>query len=535
MERLEKLYAGLSALGARRLAAAGLITLTVFLTVMLSGYYLNRPTLETLYANLEQRDVARIGAALSEADIDFEVTSGGKTVMVEIGRKRQARMLLAEKGLPSGSGSGYELFDDMGSLGLTSFMQEITRVRALEGEIARTIQLMDSVKAARVHIVMPDKASFRSERQPPSASVVIRTSEAGNFASAPAIRHMVAAAIPGLSVERVTVLDTQGTVLASGEDAAASVPRKMLDLERMLAHEIRRKIDRTLTPFLGLNSFQTSVTARLNTDRKNIQETVYDPDSRVERSVRVVKEAGTTKNKSTQASVSVEQEIPDGEAENQPGEQSSQNRERREELTNYEMNSKTVSTVTSGYIIERLAVAVVVDQKRIAEALGEGATAEQIGQQLEEIRQLVASAAGHNEDRGDTIKVSAVDFVATASMIEPVPAMSFMDRVAGQTASIVKTLSILVVSALLILFGFRPAIRALVREPSATLPVAIGDDTGPAIEALADQTARAAVPGADMPANESGQPQQRLQQMVKSDEDRAAIVLKQWSREEAAA
>ena len=120
-------------------------------------------------------------------------------MLVRYGQTAQARMLLAEKGLPSSANAGYELFDKLGSIGLTSFMQEITRVRALEGEIARTIQAMKGVKAARVHIVLPDTGSFRRNRQPPSASVIMRTESAGDFSPAPAIRHLVAAAVPGMT------------------------------------------------------------------------------------------------------------------------------------------------------------------------------------------------------------------------------------------------------------------------------------------------------------------------------------------------
>ena len=135
--------------------------------VGLGSYYLSRPQLETLYTGLIAQDVSRIGAALREAGIAFDVNAQGTAVLVRYGQTAQARMLLAEKGLPSSANAGYELFDKLGSMGLTSFMQEITRVRALEGEIARTIQAMKGVKAARVHIVLPDSGSFR--RTPPDA------------------------------------------------------------------------------------------------------------------------------------------------------------------------------------------------------------------------------------------------------------------------------------------------------------------------------------------------------------------------------
>src|SRR5207344_1654733 len=165
-EQLERLWRSLIALGARRLATLGLVGLVVFATVGLGSYYLSRPQLEVIYTGLSPQDVSRIGAALKEAGITFDVNSQGNTVSVRRGQTAQARMLLAEKGLPTSANAGYELFDKMGSMGLTSFMQEITRVRALEGEIARTIQAMKGVKAARVHIVMPARGSFRREQLP---------------------------------------------------------------------------------------------------------------------------------------------------------------------------------------------------------------------------------------------------------------------------------------------------------------------------------------------------------------------------------
>ena len=158
----------------RKLAALAAIGIAVFALTGIGGYYLSRPSMETLYAGLDRQDVCSIGAALRDADIGFDVSADGTAVMVRYGQTAQARMLLAEKGLPHSSNAGYELYDKMGSLGLTSFMQDVTRVRALEGELSRTIQSMSGIKAARVHIVLPDEGSFRRIKQPPSASVVIR-------------------------------------------------------------------------------------------------------------------------------------------------------------------------------------------------------------------------------------------------------------------------------------------------------------------------------------------------------------------------
>ncbi len=162
-------------------------------------------------------------------------------MLVRRGQTAEARMLLAEKGLPSSANAGYELFDNLGSIGLTSFMQEVTRVRALEGEIARTIQAVKGVKAARVHLVLPDAGSSRRNRQTPSASVVIRTEAAGDFSSAQAIRHLVAAAVPELTVDQVTVLSTDGAILAAGGELASVVPTKLVELEKQSVVSCRRE------------------------------------------------------------------------------------------------------------------------------------------------------------------------------------------------------------------------------------------------------------------------------------------------------
>ncbi|RYE79064.1 MAG: flagellar M-ring protein FliF, partial [Myxococcales bacterium] len=203
----QQILDNLSALGARKLGAMAIIGLLVVAVVGLGAYYLSRPDMEVLYTGLDRQDVSRIGSELTEAGIAFDINAAGDSVSTPFSQTAGARMLLAEKGLPRSENAGYELFDQMGSMGLTSFMQEVTRVRALEGELARTVQTLKDVRAARVHIVLPEAGSFRRDTQKPSASVVIRTDGGGDFGSAQAIRHLVASAIPGMDVDEVTVLN----------------------------------------------------------------------------------------------------------------------------------------------------------------------------------------------------------------------------------------------------------------------------------------------------------------------------------------
>ena len=542
---IEQLKATLGKLGARKLVALGLVGAALMGAILYTSIYLSRPSYETLYVGLSRDDVNRMGLALGEAGIPFDVKSDGSSVLVPIGKAENARMYLAEKGLPTSNNAGYELFDNMGSLGLTSFMQEITRVRALEGEIARTIQAIRGVKAARVHIVLAEKGSFRRGDQKPSASVVIRAE--GGFAteSAQSIRQLVAAAVPSLDASAVTVLDTNGRLLASAGEATNGAALMTASLEQQVADRVDDSIRKALAPYLGTGHFQTSVQAVLDTDRRQINETTFDPESRVERSVRVVRESADSHNNRNDNATGVQQNIPQEEIQNRNGESSSEKTDRREELTNYEMNSRTVSTVSDGYTVKRLSIAVVIDQARLLETAGATPPpANFVDQQIVRIRDLVATAAGLNADRGDVINVTAVNFLdPVGADMEPV-STPWTDTLLRQSGSYVNALAILAAVGLLIWFGLRPLLREQNAEPVGT-EVAIRETSEGATPDLVDEQAagdgaQAVIGGpqayADQMKNSLSDLRQRmrmpaklrLEQMIDMDEERVAAVLKQW-------
>ena len=538
-EQLQTLVTSLAKLGWRRLTALGLIGVTVFAIVGVSGYYLSRPSQEVLYAGLDRQDVSGIGAALTEAAIPFDVSSDGTTIMVRYAQTAQARMLLAEKGLPHSTNSGYELYDKLGSLGLTSFMQDVTRVRALEGELARTIQTMNGVRAARVHLVMPDEGSFRRARQPPSASVMIRTDTVSDARMGQAIRHLVAAALPGMTVDQVTVLNTDGSLLSSGGDLDDLAAGKMLTLEKTVSKDIQDSVRKELAPYLGLHNFQISVAAKLNTDNRQTAETTYDPDSRVERSTRVVKENNTVQNNSSQAPTSVATALPQETKSSGDSKVSNTDNSKREELTNYEVSSKTVTTTSGGYTIDHMSIAILVNKATLA-----ATTPVALSAKLADIESLVTSASGLRKDRGDTIKVLAEDFADAGHDLEPVPSASIVDMLMHQSGTAINALAAVVVAVLLIMFGLRPLTRALIPgEPEmaalAAAPVV------PALEAPAGMAAADGGPVIDMRQEPNliedvtnrprRSPQRRLEQMVEFDETQAATILKQWVRRESLA
>ena len=275
LDQITSLPGNLAGLGTRRLAALAAVGTAAVVLIIAAALYLNRPSYETLYVGLESGDSNQIAIALAEMNIPFDVSADGSVVSVPAGLTSRARMVLAQRGLPNSSTSGYELFDSVGSLGLTSFMQEVTRVRALEGEIARTIRSINGITAARVHIVMPDRGSFRRGEQKPSASVMVRANSSNGRRSAEAVRHLVAASVPGLSVDEVTVLDSTGQLLASGDDFANSTMSRSLNIVQTVETEIVGNIDKALAPFLGIDNFRASVRAQINTDTQQIQETRF--------------------------------------------------------------------------------------------------------------------------------------------------------------------------------------------------------------------------------------------------------------------
>ncbi|WP_068316728.1 flagellar basal-body MS-ring/collar protein FliF [Polycladidibacter hongkongensis] len=565
-DNAEKIYANLAELGTRRLAALAFIAVFTFAAIGAAAYLLSRPEQEVLYANLERDDVTQIGAALQTAGIPFDVSADGAVVSVNVGSTAKARMLLAEKGLPRGSGAGYELFDQMGSLGLTSFMQSITKVRALEGEIARSIQQLQGVKAARVHLVLPEKASFRAEKMKPTASVLLRADSTTETNMAQSVRYMVAAAVPGLTAESVTVLDTEGRLLATGEDPkSASTGRKAM-LEEGISTRVQDSIRRALTPYLGVSNFEVSVAASVNTDNQRISETSYDPESRVERSFKVVRENESSQNASLETPTTVEQNLPEEEVDAQSGERSSAQNERREELTNYEISSRTVETIFDDYRVEKLSIAVLVNRERLVEELsssgqtslakgdataeGEQAVAREIPvdltDKIAEVEGIIAAAAGIDAKRGDEITVTAVNFLTPSNQLVEIPEPTLTEMLNRNLGTLVNAAAILVVTLMIIWFGLRPAVNFLIPRPDPVVEQAANESgAGMSQEQLAAIAAGTAAVG-ELPSPDAvdGDAQfavdgiddtlmnrsalKKLERAVEIDDMQAAIILKQW-------
>lgn len=547
-EQIQSIISNLRGFGPRRLAMMAGIMALVLSVIGVASVYLNRPAYETLYVGLDRSDVNQIGMVLADSGISFDVGAEGTSVLVAAGTTAQARMLLAEKGLPTSANAGYELFDNVGSLGLTSFMQQVTRVRALEGEIARTIQSIAGVKAARVHIVMSERANFRREEQQPSASVVIRYAGIDATRTAMSIRHLVGAAVPGLAAEKVTVLDSNGNLLAAGDDPNNTSAARSLGIEQTVEAQIGDNIRRALTPYLGPDNFRASVKADVNTDTRQTEETIFDPESRVERSVQSVRANENNSQKQASAPASVEQNLPETQPASTDGPQSSSQNDRKEEITNYEINSKKIATVSNGYTVSRMSIAVVVNQQRLAAILGKDAGPDKIAARIADIQKTVASAAGFDEKRGDVIDVSAVEFIDGLDG-EQVAAPGMLESLGHYAGSLINAGAFIVVVFLLAFFGLRPMAAALTAQ-SATAAAALAGPSFDEVQrslptpeaanaageppSLPEPGRAAAPPVDDLRQKIRPAPQERLARMVDLNEERTAQILRKWAVQEAA-
>lgn len=550
LDQLSQLWRNLATLGTRRLVALGLVAAFTFITVAGGAYYISRPAMIVLYSNLEPGDVNAIGTALRETGFAFDVSEDGRTVLTGASQATRARMVLAERGLPQSSSAGYELFDKLGSLGLTSFMQNVTMVRALEGELVRTIQGMKGVKSARVHLVMAEKSTFRRKSAAPSASVVLRQVGTTGSETAEAIRYLVAAAVPGMSVGQVTVLSSNGKLLATGDDSLSAAPGRLMELERTLGNHLSESIQQTLAPHIGLSNFNVSVQAKLNIDRREVNEKVFDPDNRVERSVRSVKETLDSEDSSNLTAATVTTEIPQPVADSS-GQVTKQQSEKRDETTNYEINTKVTQSVSEGYKIDNISVAVLINRASLLQSLGDGTTDEQVTSYIEGMQELVSSVAGLSAERGDQIVIKAVQFVAEAADAAPAGGFGVASVLGAYAGALIQAAVILLGLLILIFAGIKPAIRLMLNsQPSDPGTPAIAGQGAPALASqgsadeiadsddprmLEDQRQPSAAPDlqviAELAERERLKPENRLEQLVSHDVDQATVILKQWLRE----
>jgi len=403
------------AMGAARLAAMGGVA------VILIGFFAflilrwQTPDYTVLIADVSLQESAQIARELERLQVKYEARNEGATLLVPKLELPRIRMRLAEQGLPKGGGVGYEIFDKGESLGTTAFLQNINQLRALEGEIARSIRSLDRVQGARIHLVVPERALFARDRQDPTASIVLNVRGALEQSKVRAIQHLVASAVPGLKPQNIAIIDENGQLLASakGDDAAAAASG--LD-ERRLAQEtrLRGEIEDILGKIVGPKRVRVQVAAELEYNRITQTQDLFDPEQKVVRSTQTRNEKSASQQGNNQ--VTVGNELPGAPGRGAPpaananaADAQRENGEKSEEITNFEISRTQRQEVTEAGRLKRISVAVVVDG--VYERQGDAVTYQpRPAEELERIAAIVRSAIGFNEGRGDKIEVVNLRF-----------------------------------------------------------------------------------------------------------------------------
>jgi flagellar M-ring protein FliF len=403
-------------LGVVRLVAIGAVLLLVtgFFVVILTR--MSGDEYALLYSDLDATDSAQIVRTLERQGVPYQLTESGKTIHVPADLVPQTRMQLADAGLPSGGSMGYELFDDSDAFGTTNFMQNVNLVRALEGELARTIRAIDGVRAARVHLVLPKRELFSRQRQDPSASIVLTLASRRGLAAGQvvAIQNLVASAVPGLQPNRISVVDASGNLLAGGfegADGGVSLSSKSEEhrvrYETHLASTIERLLERTVGP----GRVRAEVTADMDFDRINTSEETYDPDGQVVRSSQSVEAEASSREGAGEPPVSVATNLPDPGFALNEGESAETTERRLEEVVNYEISKRVVNHVREAGVVNRLSVAVLVDGLYGTDAEGNAVYEPRSQDEINLLASLVRGAVGFNAERGDTVEVINMRFV----------------------------------------------------------------------------------------------------------------------------
>lgn len=458
-------------LGAARLILMTglLIGLTAFFIYIMSQ--ISAPDMDLLYADLDLAESGQIMSKLESMGIDVETRGDGGQIYVPSTQVARLRMMLAESGLPSGGSIGYELFDRTDGLGTSGFVQDINHVRALEGELSRTIKTINGVNTARVHLVLPRRELFSREKQNASASIFLKMRGAKRLSKQQvlAVQQLVAAAIPGLLTHHITVVDDHGTLLArgDGDEATMSGANMADDLRKTYERNLATSIEKLLESSLGPGKARVEVAADINYDKSTENLEKYDPEGQVVRSSQSTVDSSTDMGGDGYTPETVQNNLPGaapGAIGGGPAAGSTSNR--TSETTNYEI-SKTVTTlIREGGQINRLSVAVLVDGDYGLAADGKKTYKPRTEEELMQIKSLVRSAVGFQESRGDILEVVNMAFYRPEIQEDESVEDFFMGF---SQASIFKMIEILVfgiVGILVVLLIIRPVINKLLEGGS---------------------------------------------------------------------
>ncbi|GGY11002.1 flagellar M-ring protein [Paludibacterium paludis] len=545
--------------------------LAAIFAVIVGAVVLNRePAYKVLFSNLSDRDGGQITASLQAMNVPYQLGNGG-VISVPSDKVYDARLKLAAQGLPKAGGVGFELMDNQ-KFGISQFAEQVNYQRAIEGELARTIESIQSVETARIHIATPKQSVFVREQQQTTASVMLslfrgRVLDAAQVAG---IVNLVSSSVPGLTAKNVTVVDQDGNLLSRIQDpdsASGTLDQRQLSYVHQIEDDYVKRIEAILEPIFGKGNARAQVTAQLDFSETEQTSETFRPNSSpnpsATRSQQIVEKLGKgvplpggvpgALSNQPPSAASAPITLPPGAA---PGTQTLSGQPmgtdatlERDITTNYEVDKTIQHTKLPKGSIKRLTAAVVVNYRNMPDRNGDLKPTPLTAQEVQQINNLVRDAIGYNTQRGDTINVvnaAFADAVAPVSVQEKV-----VDYVTNNGTSILKY-SLLAIAILYLVFGVvRPIMRDIVKPPkpprdekaeaAAGRLLAVADDEEGEIEIGEDgkprRVARKGLSGGGDDETVDEKELQRRQyttnlesvrEMVKADPRMAAQIIKEW-------
>lgn len=488
----------------KKIALGGIILILIALTITML-LWLPKQDYQVLYSNLSPEDAGNVIGKLKEKKIPYQVKDNA--ILVPSNKVHELRLELASMGIPSGGGVGFEIFDKS-SIGLTEFSQRVNYIRALQGELSRTIKQFQEVEQVRVHIAIPEKSIFTEKEDVPTASVALKLKPGRTLSKeqVSSIVHLVSSSVEGLSPKNVTIVDQQGNLLTTPKDTAQVIESNQIEYKRNIEKTYERNIQSMLENIVGKGKAIVRVSADIDFSKVEKLEEKYDPDTIAIRQEQRSKETTTTPQQGG---------IP-GVLSNQPGQpqtgtaQAVQSQKQQENI-NYEV-SKTISKILQATgQIRKISVAVLVDGTYKVEQ-GKKVFVPRGDEELKKYQELVQAAVGYNKERGDQVVVSSMPFEVIP---EEKPGIDYI----GLAKALLPYLIPVIIVLLVFLFIIRPLLAVLKKpekeeeeEAVTTKEIIISEEEAP-------------------PTVEEKDLREQIKEAVLANPKKAVSILREWMAE----
>ncbi len=542
--------------GIGRVAAIVGVTLGVAIALTLIMVRIGEPRYSVLYSELDYTNAQTIISQLEQSGTDFKMRESGSRVAILVPQDEisSLRVSLAGSNAAISNSIGYEIFDGQQPLGATSFQQNINRLRALEGELARTVSSIANVRSARVHLVMPERTLFTRDQADTKASIMVESANKLDARTVRAIINLAASAVPELNAENITILDANGNLLASAQGKTDDAMAEELSNDRMLAAQTRlqQKIVNLVGSIVGSENVRAQVTGEFDISRFTETAEIVDPDSQVVLSSTLVEESSNDQNPSANRGVSVGNALPGEQSASTNNAAATSSNRRTEEITNYEI-TKTIRNAIrdEGLVVKRLSVAVAINAND-----SNGDPINRSPEELARLDSLIKSAVGFNPSRGDQVEIIDIAFTPIIPATTPFTAApsgkSIFDNV--NISRIAELAALFLIAIALVIFVLKPMISRAphpdmipdmantglqsngAHQTSSTIALT---PTGTSLETATDANANLAnanlieqrINIAQVEGQVRAASINQIQEIVKGHSDESALVLKRWIRQ----